>query len=277
MSSPCILLVDNGSRRAAATLALRGLAAAVSERCGRRVSPVSLQHADRIAAADLGGRPAEVFRGFVDARLREGERDFVVLPLFFGPSRALSSFIPQQVAELTDIHGEFRVSIADVLVPLPGGEPRLAEILADNVRSALGDADAAGRVIVVDHGSPIPQVTAVRKYAAESLSALMPDSVDIGQAVMERRDGAEYDFNGDLLESVLAGIDPSDRQAPVVLAMLFLLPGRHAGEGGDIAEICDAAMQRQPGLRVAVSCLVAEHPRLIDILSDRLEACLATR
>ena len=61
---------------------------------------------------------------------------------------------------------------------------------------------------------------------------------------------------------------------PRVLAMLFLSPGRHAGEGGDIAEICAAAEQRHPGLRVRPTALVGEHPAIVDILATRLRQAL---
>jgi sirohydrochlorin ferrochelatase len=274
MGQPEILLVDNGSRRAGATLALRGLAAALSERAGLPVAPVSLQHADRIAADKLGGRAAEIFPAYIERRLREGQREFLLVPLFFGPSKALSSFIPQQVERLSAEHGAFDVELADVLVPLPVGEPRLAQILADNVLGTRDGQDDGATVIVVDHGSPLPQVTEVRRYAAEALGARLPAGFTLRQAVMERREGSEYDFNGDLLETVLENLAGESEKLDVILAMFFLLPGRHAGEGGDIAEICDAAMTRHPQLRISVSPLVAEHPLLLEVLQDRLMAAL---
>ena len=57
--------------------------------------------------------------------------------------------------------------------------------------------------------------------------------------------------------------------------MLFLSPGRHAGEGGDIAEICDQAMARSAGLRVTSTRLVGEHDGIVDILATRLQQALA--
>ena len=52
---------------------------------------------------------------------------------------------------------------------------------------------------------------------------------------MERREGDAYAFNDPLLES-LGGIS-GFAGGRLILAMFFLLPGRHAGEGGDVAEI----------------------------------------
>jgi hypothetical protein len=260
-----ILLVDNGSRRAASTLALRVIARALGDRVGRVVQPVSLQHADRVPASELDGQPALVLPRFLRQRLEAGQRNFIVLPLFFGPSRALSGFIPEQVTALTAEFGAIRLHQAEVLCPLPRGEQLLADIVADNI-AAFGPAD---RVVVVDHGSPIPEVTAVRSWVAQALASRLPGAPTVEEAVMERREGSDYDFNGVLLTDRLAKLN-----GRIVLAMLFLLPGRHAGPGGDIAEICAAAEQASPGLQVTPSPLVGEHPLLLNILQARLKDAL---
>jgi len=270
MTSPTILLVDNGSTRPAATLSLRRIAEDLAGRIGRQVHPVSLQHADRVPADELEGAGASVLASFLRTQLETGQRDFIVLPLFFGRSRALTSFIPQQQAELTQALGAFRLVQADVLSPLPDGDSRLADILADHVEQCTGEMPAMpDRVIVVDHGSPIPEVTAAREAVTAALRSRLPASVVLTQAVMERRSGRSYDFNGSLLEQELEdAAKAGDRR--VVLAMMFISPGRHAGPGGDIASICTAAMNTHAGLQVCVSPLVGEHPLLIDILQDRL-------
>lgn len=273
MSEPVIALVDNGSMRAAATLRLREIAASLGAACGREVHPVSLQHANRIPEKDLNGRPALVLRDFLAQQLALGRRDFLTLPLFFGHSRALTAFIPEQVAAIEAEFGALRLRQADVLSPMPQGEPRLAEILAEHVHQCSSDR-LPDRVVVVDHGSPLPEVTAVRAQVAMALRERLPGDIALGQAVMERRQGAEYDFNGQLLGDLLDTLAAEDRGTLVVLAMLFLLPGRHAGPGGDIEEICREAQARNPGLEVCVSPLVGEHPLLLDILQDRLRDAL---
>jgi hypothetical protein len=91
---------------------------------------------------------------------------------------------------------------------------------------------------------------------------------------MERRQGPEYDFNGQLLGDLLDACAAKKPGAVIVLAMMFISPGRHAGPGGDIDQICRDAMDRNPGLRVGVSDLVGEHPLLIEILNQRLQAAL---
>lgn len=273
MRGPMILLVDNGSTRAEATLSLRRIAAGLADACGRPVHPVSLQHADRIPAEQLGGTPAEVLPQFLRRQLGQGVRDFVTLPLFFGRSRALTSFIPEQVALLAREFGAFRLRQADVLVPMPGGEPLLVEILADHVAQCSAQLGVRpDRVVVLDHGSPLPEVTAVRAKVTMGLRERLADGIALGQAVMERRQGPEYDFNGQLLGDLLDACVAQDPNCAVVLAMLFISPGRHAGPGGDIEEICRTAMARNPGLRVGISPLVGEHPLLLEILQARLRA-----
>jgi sirohydrochlorin ferrochelatase len=276
MAAPTVILVDNGSTKPAATLSLRSIAEQLERAVGRPVLPASLQHSDRVPAAALGGRPAVLLAPALRDLLEAGQREFVTVPLFFGRSRALTSFIPQQVAELAAEFGPFSLRQADALMPLPEGDPRLARILADHVAACtrrLGRDPT--RVIVVDHGSPLPEVTAVRARVTMDLRELLPPAVALGQAVMERRQGAEYDFNGQLLGDLLDICAARQPDTAVALAMMFISPGRHAGPGGDIEQICAEAMVRHPGLRVVASPLVGEHPLLVQILRDRLDAALA--
>ena len=264
-----ILLVDNGSIRPEATLGLRRLAVELGDRTRKTIHPVSLQHAGRAPISALGGEPAQTLEPFLWRRARDGVRNFLVLPLFFGRSRALTTFIPEQQQTLAEEFEGLTVDVADELYSLPKGEPRLAALLLDNVRRSAGTR-TPDRIVLVDHGSPIPEVTEVRRRLAEDLRGLLDGSVELREAVMERRRGTQYDFNGELLEEVVAGMAREDAARPVDLAMLFLSPGRHAGPGGDIEAICRGAQDRYPGFRVTPSALVGEHPGLIAILADRL-------
>ncbi len=269
-----ILLVDNGSRRADATLALRRLSEQLAQRLDRPVQPVSLLHSSKVPAAALGGCPAETLEPFLEHQAANGARDFLAVPLFFGRSRALTNLIPQTVERVNARLGcQLQVSVAEELCPLPEGEPRLAAILNRAIRAELRrlDAERAAHpaVILVDHGSPIPEVTAVRHWLANQLALLSKGGYPIQEAAMERREGAEYAFNGDLLEEALAEIAATQPQAGVVVAMQFIGPGRHAGAGGDVNNICREAQQRHPGLEIRVSTLVGEDDALLDILVDR--------
>jgi sirohydrochlorin ferrochelatase len=125
-------------------------------------------------------------------------------------------------------------------------------------------------VVLVDHGSPQQAVTAVRDDVARQLAhELARDARAVVAASMERRAGAEYDFNEPLLERALAAPPCGDGAGDVVLAPLFFFPGRHAGPGGDIETIARAAERKCAGLRVHLASLVGEHPLLVDMLADR--------
>jgi hypothetical protein len=270
-----VLLVDNGSSRPQSTLSLRRVAAALGERVGRAVHPVSLMHANRVPAAELAGRPADTFEPFLRREAAAGRRDLLVLPLFFGPSRALSDYIPEKVEAVSRDAGPVRLQVAEVLCPLPGGEPRLTELLHENLRRRASELGAAcDRVVLVDHGSPIPEVTAVRRWLAADLAGRLGPGVRLREAVMERRPGAAYDFNGDLLQDVLHRLAGEDSRSPVLLSMLFMFAGRHAGPGGDVEQICASVARDRPGFRVHQTPLVSEHPAIIDILAARYRAAV---
>jgi sirohydrochlorin ferrochelatase len=266
---PRLLLMDNGSLRPESVLALRRLAGQLGERIGRAVMPVSLAHVDRIDPAVLDGVPAQTVTQAIDGRLEAGDRDFLLLPLFFGPGRALTRSLPQKLDALQAGQPGLRWWLADCLCPLPAGEPRLADLLAEHARlTALQAGFDDPYILLVDHGSPSPQVAGVRRWLEQALRPRLGRPV--GGAAMERRPGPEYDFNGEALGEALDRL-AAEGVAQVTLLPLFFLPGRHAGPGGDIESIIGQAMRRHPRLRVAASPLVGEHPLLVEILLDRLQ------
>lgn len=262
MSTPLTLLVDNGSLEPAATLALRELAAQLAARLGRPVAPVSLLHSSAVDPAKLGGTPAEILEPALERRLAAGPVEFLIVPLFFGPSGALTDYLPKRIAHLRAKYPALQVrQAAPLFAP---GDDRLARILADQVRAT---ASHSRRVALVDHGSPAKAVTEVRNELACQLAGRLGPDYIVSPASMERREGAAYDFCEPLLERLLR--TPGWNAGEVVVAMQFLLPGRHAGPEGDVAEICRAAEAEAPGLKTVMTPLVAEHPLLVDILADR--------
>jgi len=218
------------------------------------------------------------FPDYVANALNSGVDEFVILPLFFGHSRAISSFIPDTLNDLKKVQGNFSWTLADVLCPLPGGEPELARLLYENLEIAANALPAKpDTIILTDHGSPSRQVNQVRVKLAEQLLPYLPEPVLLLQAAMERRDGPEYDFNGPLLQDLLEKLGRENGVVNVAISMLFISPGRHAGKGGDIAGICEQAMQHHPGLTIHISPLVGDNPLLIDILHNRLQSALQAR
>ena len=259
-----VLLMDNGSLEPASTLQLRTLAAGLSDRIGTRVDPVSLAHSGKIPREALDGRPTELFEAALDRGWREGVQEFVVVPLFLGPSHALVRHVPALIEERRRHLKGFRAKVAPPL--FVEGDPRLGKILADQVRDAVG-SDSRPRLALVDHGSPNPEVTAVRDRLAIEVKNLLGSEVgEVQPCSMERREGPEYDFNEPLLRTLLSR--PGWATGPVVLGMLFIAPGKHAGPDGDVAQICREAR----GVDVApikITKLIGQHPRLLDLLADR--------
>jgi len=275
MDRQTIILLDNGSRRAEATLSLRKLAQSLADAVGETIYPVSLQHANHIDPGLVEGRHALTFEAFLRDQLQSGQRKFLIVPLFFGHSRALSSFIPDVVSRLQEEFGHFELTLADVLCPLPNGEQRLAQILCDNIETTLRAHEIPrSRVILVDHGSPTREVAAVRELLATQVRKMLGPEISLHEAVMERRQGSEYDFTGRLLEEVLDELASSEDKTPVVLSMLFLSPGRHAGSGGDITSIRDRVVAENPSLEAVITPLIGEHTGLVTILKERLEKAL---
>ena len=259
-----MLLMDNGSLEPESTLQLRRLAAELDARVECRVDPVSLAHSAKIPAAELNGRPAELFEAALDRGWREGVNDFVVVPLFVGPSHAVMRHVPALLAERKKKSSSFRARVAPPLF-MPG-ETRLAQILGDHVREQIVPGERP-RVAIVDHGSPNREVTDARDQVTAQVRNLLGDAVlEVAACSMERREGAEYDFNDPLLASLLSR--PGWKDGPVVVGMLFIAPGRHAGGEGDVAQICRAARGgSENGLQL--TRLLGDHPLLMDILADR--------
>ena len=271
MPSPtCITLTDNGSLRPDATFSLRRLSGKLGERIDHEVHPVSLLHSGRISPDKLDGEPAQVFEKFAIAKREEGVDEFHVVPLFFGPSAAIAEYLPQRVDAMREEQDwpELNVRVAPCLVDLEArDDTRVARMLADLVekrRADLGHEEPIS-VALCDHGTPRRTVTDVRNFLAEQLESLL-DKATVRPCSMERRDKPEYDYNEPLLERLLGS---EGFESEVIVSMLFLQPGRHAGAGGDVEEICEAAEKANDGLRTHMTDLVGVHPGLIDLLAER--------
>jgi len=268
---PCCCLTDNGSYRPEATFSLRKLSGELSAVSGHEIYPVSLLHSNKISPAKLGGIPADTFEPFLLAKRSEGISNFLVTPLFFGPSAAAYEFIPQRVDTIRDEHGwpELEVRVAPCVVDVSRpDDTRIAEILADLIRGCASEnkLDNAS-VALCDHGAPRIKVTEIRNFLAGQLQGF-PDLPDtISPCSMERREGDEYAFNEPLLENLLGS---PGFTGDVIVSMLFFQAGRHAGADGDVTKICTEAEKANPNLKVHTTDLVASHPALVSILAERL-------
>lgn len=280
-------LVDNGSLRADSHRMLRQVAADVSEATGLDIEAVSAQHSDRIAAAELDGIAGETLSAAFAERMRAGVRRFELTPFFLGPSRAISEFFPMAIAEAKTAAAveDATMAVAPPIYDLDGGDPAgnamLAGAIADLVNTTASEANLPSPVaILLDHGTPHRPVNDVRERVGQLvrdhlIAAASPGGqpIDLITAAMERRDGNAYAFNDPLLEVALRRPEVIARGA--ILAMFFLLPGRHAGEGGDVDEIVAEAIREHPELRVVRTPLLGDHPAVVEILARRVRALAA--
>ena len=275
------LLVDNGSLRASSVLNLRRVARELSEATGLEILPSSLLHSSKVPAEQLEGEEAVNLERRLRLFLEAGEREFTIIPFFFGRTGAITDYLPERLAYRREKHGDFKVWRTPFLAHGLEEKPenyteldvnhKLVNILADRVREVIRERKLIRpKVAVVDHGSPRPEVAALRNEVSCALAGALGDEVRaIFQSSMERREGDEFAFNEPLLEKLLR--HPDWNHGDVVVSMLFLSPGRHAGTGGDIDQICQQAQSEHPGLQTYMTGLVGDHPGIIPLLQQRLE------
>jgi sirohydrochlorin ferrochelatase len=265
-----IAIVDNGSLEPAAHAALRAAAAAVGEEAGIEVEAVSWRHSDRIPAGALGGRPAWTLAPWIRARVSAGEREFLVVPFFISPQGAIGSLLRRDLDRLQAETGGFDLAFTDGIAI-----PALAAIVESRVReAALANGLRRPAVVVVDHGGPSRASADVRDLVANGARERLGGSIGpLAAASMESPGGPGFDFNRPLLAEALAG--PGFSAGDVVVAPLFLLPGRHAGPRGDLARIAGAAQARFPELRCHFAGLAGSHPLAAESLAGALSQALA--
>ncbi len=269
-SSICFLF-DNGSLRADSTHSLRKVALALGKHTGKTVRAVSLLHSSNVPAEALGGEPARLLEpALLDHFLSYPDGEALLSPLFFGPSAALTDYVPERIKAVKTRFPKARIRLAPWLVDIRETDRRMSVMLADRVRGTAREQGwSRPKVILVDHGSPQPAVTAVRNHLSDQLRMELGEEVAmLTAASMERREGPAYEF-GDPLLAVALRTAPFDH-GEVVIALQFLSPGRHAGPGGDVAKICESAKSERSGLATAMTELLATDARLVELLAERL-------
>jgi len=266
-----VALIDNGSLEAAAHRNLRALAAELSVRTRVDVAPVSWKHSDRIPPAALGGKGAWTLAPWVRAQVESGERNFVFVPFFISPQGAIGSALRRDLERLQQELGGFRATFTAGL----GSPAAIARVVAARIRETMTQhALTRPAVIVVDHGGPSPVSATLRDDIAAAARQIL--GAEIGALIPASMEGAEHDHNTPLFADVLAtrGYDRGD----VVVAPLFLAPGRHAGHRGDLAQMAIAAEDRlgTAALRCFFTGLVGTHADIIPTLAEGLTHTLST-
>jgi len=265
-------LIDNGSLRAGSILQMRKIAHNLTARTGHSVRPFGLMHSHKVASSELRGVPGQSMQEFLGSDRAEEVDEIRALPFLLGPSLAITDWLPENLGMWKNKMDsrEFRV-----LPPLyQSGDDRLAQAMYELCQQAIKNAGLQSPyVAMVDHGTPLPEVNQVREEVGGKVEEFLRGTVTgFSTCAMERRPGTEYDFNDPLLEDLLKGWF-ADGVREVVLSQFFLLPGRHAGPGGDLAQICQPLIDQ--GMKVIRTENLGMHPLIIEILEDRIAADLA--
>lgn len=258
-------LIDNGSLEPAAHRNLRALAAELTQRTGVDVHVASWKHSDRIRPAALGGEPAWTLAPWLRNHFDRGERAFILVPFFVSAQGAIGSWLRTDVEKLRREIGRFRFTFTPGLA----AHGVLTRIAAARIRETIA-ANQLRRppVVVVDHGGPSPASAALRNHIAGELRREL--GAEIGALAAASLEGGDYTHNRPLFADVLA--TPACSQGDVVVAPLFLAPGRHAGPGGDLTRIAAAAEDRltPTPLRCHFTPLIGTHPLVADALAESL-------
>lgn len=251
-----VALIDNGSLEPAPHHNLRSIAAALSERTGNPVHAVSWKHSDRIPLFR-----AWTLTRFVRHHFEQGERDFLFVPFFISAQGAIGSALCADLEKLQRELGAFEFEFTDGLA----ARGALAEIVADRIRETIA-AHHLQRpsVVLVDHGGPSSESARLRNEIADQVRTLAGPSID--QLAAASMEGDHPPLLADQLNT------PGLAHRDVVVAMLFLAPGRHANATGDVAKISRGARAR-----TYQTDLVGNHPSTVEVLAAALHDKLAAR
>ncbi|KAF1328004.1 Nad-dependent epimerase/dehydratase, partial [Globisporangium splendens] len=275
-----VVLVNIGSLRPEPHLDLRQISFRLSRSLRLPVVPCSFRFSNRIDPSKLHGIAAKSFEMVLLEHLKqykENTVEVVVLPLFFGNSSTLTEFLPEVLHKCWNklvsepSRPPLTLRLGGCLVDMANPtDNRIAKILEEKVHALTADVPQSEdvSVIVLDHGTPNREVHAARELVGDQLRELLANKVKlVGTACMERREGPEYDFNDPLLEvaldhyKIMSGV--------VIVAILFLSQGRHAGADGDIEETLAGVKQKHPNVDIRVTEPLGTHELLSEVLQDR--------
>ena len=279
MANPIILLFDNGSLKPEASLKLRDLARNLSDVLSMQVEPVSLLHSCKIDPELLNGEPATIIRRRFKKAVNNKERKILCLPLFLGPSLAITDYLQELIQEALALDSEMQIKVA---APLSGWDvhkpdERLATVMKELIEECRANAKRSFKnIVLVDHGSPIKKMAILRNGIAEKVDTLLKGegvNATVTACSMEKREGDAFSFNDPLLETIPDYLN-LEAAEDLLVAMFFLMPGRHAGEGGDVETILSNLCQNQRIRSFCKTDLIASHPMIMDILADRVRSVL---
>ncbi|MBT3668493.1 MAG: cobalamin biosynthesis protein CbiX [Opitutae bacterium] len=276
MNLPICLLVDNGSLRSEAILSHRRVAQRLSVATQFEVLPVGLLHSHKIAPYQLNGTKAETIENFLASERGQSETELLILPLFLGPSRGVTEWLVEKLDAWKESATGRSYRVLDCLHS--DSDSRLAMALNSEINELLiRESLLTPRVAMVDHGTPILEVNRVREEVGRMLFKILNAGIlGFSTCSMERRGGDRYSFNEPLLKTLLLKWG-QEGSRDVVVALFFLLPGRHAGKNGDIDEICDEATAMFPQMKIYQTKPLGEHEIVFSILKEKLESAKSSK
>ncbi|MEC8043768.1 MAG: CbiX/SirB N-terminal domain-containing protein [Verrucomicrobiota bacterium] len=266
--------MDNGTLRPDSILNLRKVAKNLSTLVQVEVFPIGLMHSHKVDPGLIGGEPALSVESLTSSEFSEESTELIFIPFFFGPSLGIREWLPKKLNSWIGEHPNVSFRILGEL--FRSGDDRIARALADHSRKTIRESKMCHpSLALVDHGTPLREVNQVREQVGDELEKLMSSEIsDFSTCSMERREGKEYDFNDPLLESILEKwSENKDKDIQILVAPLFLLPGRHAGEEGDLAKICSRFHCAEKNILIERSDLLGQHPLVLEVLRDRIKEC----
>jgi len=261
-------LIDNGSLRAGSILQMRQIATHLSRSSDCVIEPYGLMHSHKVDPAQLNGEPGQSMQAYLGGDKSEQVNEIRALPFFLGPSLAITDWLPENLAAWQKRGSGTRKY--RILPPLyQAGDNRLAQALAELCLAKIKNHDLQNpRVAMVDHGTPLLEVNQVREQVGEEMKGILGGQIaEFSTCAMERRPDPQYDFNNPLLETLLEQWHQQG-VSEVVVSQFFLLPGRHAGPDGDLAEICQPFTEK--GMKIFRTDNLGAHPLIEQILLDRI-------
>lgn len=268
VTSKKYFLVDNGSLQPESIIYMRNVAVKLIELTGFRVTPSGIMHSHKVDATKLNGKPGLSMESFFHSKNSGSFKNLAFIPMFIGPSRAITDWLPEKLEVWSHDKIDRKYSIADCL--FRKGDHRLATAISEYVADLIPEFSPVNPyVILVDHGTPLQSVNLVREEIGSELAFKLDGRIaGFSTACMERRAGDEYNFNDPLLENLLKDIHSRGKKS-VIIAQLFLTPGRHAGPRGDIAQICEPFIK--DGMKIQRTPTLGDHPLVLEILVERLK------
>ena len=118
-------------------------------------------------------------------------------------------------------------------------------------------------ILLVDHGSRRPEANALLETVAEWVAERVPDVI----VRCAHMDLAEPDIAAGIAACAADGADA------IVVHPYFLGPGNHTTD--DIPRLVHAAAAAHPGVDVRVSPPLGLHPKLVDVVLDRVAESIA--